>query len=89
MPTNSEIREERIQFLIQWAARNLGNALYPYDRILVKARKTWPTLDESTVASYAHSATRAYYAGGLVVQTTLASLSPQVSDEFLSMVEPL
>ena len=88
MPTNSDVREERIEFLIQGAHKHLGNALYPYDRILVKARKKWPTLDEKTIASYALAATRAYLTGGVLVQRTLVPYSlTQVSEEY--PVEPL
>jgi hypothetical protein len=71
MPTNSRIREERIKFLTTWAYEHLGDAFHPYDKILSKARKTWPTLSDETVASYARAATRAHLTGGIPVQTTL------------------
>ena len=71
MPTNSRVREERIKFLLTWAHEHLGDAVYPFDKILSKARKTWPTLGDETIESYARAALRAYLNGGIPVQTTL------------------
>ncbi len=57
MPTLEQIREERVLELVAWglAVKVLSKPL-PFDKLLARAVKLWPSRTRKTLRSYAWSA---------------------------------
>lgn len=56
MTSLSEIREGRIQRLVEWAARFKPTYTMLYDKLLERARLIWPYLTRATHVSYSQAA---------------------------------
>jgi len=55
MPTAADIRNERIDNLVNWAE---GRSNVDLDKLLNQARSVWPRVRNPTLHSYAESALR-------------------------------